>query len=715
MGSFASSLAGLVNPSEQYSRFETQAANLHSNSLQDSIRRAQGEQEKERAKQEVVKTAEINHAWEAQQAVSDALKKFSKVVPAEGYTDGTDTSVAPTGVNPATGRPSLAMDNGATPGVGTGLPGNNLTAAVSGAPSSVPVPSGGAASLASALNPTATPSVAPVPTPAVPTASPLKKMNPNDPSTFKVDYDLEGMTKHLTGLGFGQEALKLSADRKAALALEVDRYSKAHKLALDKMTGLSNLLAAVPVTDFNETDPQKLQAQQQASQLGALQQLRLGVQNGLIDPAQENGLEQQIMSQPWNPQMQQQVTMMAKSATAAKDQEAHALNVQKELREKLTGESTIEKNKAETKEKGVEIAQKVLTAGAQAAAQVTDKPSWDAWYTGLSPEGKAAFATIYRRGFSPAALKTVGAMGQTAEQRSDAANAEEGRKLEKGRLGVEQGSLALRRKQFDATIGSGLDANGKPLSGDELKALASQDPVAVAISEYREKPTPAQLRGGQSSPIMRKVLALNPDYREQSFTERNKVQQDFSASGASGKLITSADTALAHLDAISQAGRALKSDDLQVLNRIANAVGAQTGNSAPVVYDAIVETVSPEISKAVIGGVGAAEDRKKMAESFSRKLSDAQREGTIGANANLLGQRIKKQAHAYEVSMEKPLDLEKRLSPESLSVMKRYGAGEKATGKKTATMDQVKAYAKAHSMSESDAKKAAEAEGFEVR
>lgn len=261
--------------------------------------------------------------------------------------------------------------------------------------------------------------------------------------------------------------------------------------------------------------------------------------------------------------------------------------------------------------------------------------------------------------------------GITAEQAAQNQNAA-------GELGVKQGELGLKKKTFDATLGSGLDANGQPLAPEALKATALQNPNALAIAEYRAVPPAETLRNGSPNPIYRLVNAINPAYDAKLYAERNKVQQAFSAAGPQGLAITSADTALSHLSAISEAGKALKSNDIQLLNRVANFVGAQAGSAAPAVYDSIVATVAPEISKTVIGATGGEGERQQMAANFSRNFSDSQRESAIAATVGLLSARVKKQADAYESSMGHPLG--RQLSPESQEVMKRYSGAPAPAG-----------------------------------
>jgi hypothetical protein len=242
---------------------------------------------------------------------------------------------------------------------------------------------------------------------------------------------------------------------------------------------------------------------------------------------------------------------------------------------------------------------------------------------------------------------------------------------------VAQREQAIRDATFKATLGAGMDATGQPVMGADGKPAAN--PVAHAIANYQmAPPSPRSMASPVGQMLMRQVLTENKDYDGTKYPERSKITQDFSASGASGKAITSADTALAHLNTLSQAGQAIKNGDVQLINRLANAVGAHVGQSPQVTYEAILQTVSPEISKAVIGAAGGEADREKMAAGFSSKLSDQQREGAIGATAQLLGARVHKMGQAYESDMGKPLA--RQLSPESQQVLQRYSGGTGAGG-----------------------------------
>lgn len=265
--------------------------------------------------------------------------------------------------------------------------------------------------------------------------------------------------------------------------------------------------------------------------------------------------------------------------------------------------------------------------------------------------------------------KTTELAATAARDANTAANQKAERIQRDKEIGLKQVEVGIAQKRFDATLGQGLDANGKPLSPEDRKNAALSDPTAVAMANY-QIPPPSNRTTALGSAQYAKVLAIDPAFDGDKFADRHKINLDYGASGATGKAITSTDTALAHIGTVRDAGRALKTNDLPALNKLAQAVGVQAGSSAPVVYDAILETVSPEISKAVIGAAGGVEDRKAMKDNFSRDKNDAQREGALGGVANLLGARYHKQAQAYESDMGKPLA--RKLSPESQGILDSY-------------------------------------------
>jgi hypothetical protein len=299
--------------------------------------------------------------------------------------------------------------------------------------------------------------------------------------------------------------------------------------------------------------------------------------------------------------------------------------------------------------------------------------------------------------------------GLTPDQ---AATTQETARHNKVQEGIGQGELGIKQKTFEATLGSGLDANGQPMAPEAMKQAALQDPTAVAIAHYQVAPPPATTRGGLPNTVLRKVLAINPQYDATTYPARAETARGFSPSGQQGQAITAADTALAHLNTLSAAGKALDNGDVQLINRVANAIGAQVGQTPKATYDTILNMVGPEISKAVIGAVGGEGERAGTAANFDSKLSSPQREANIAAAVGLLGARFDKASHAYESQMGVPLP--RTLSPESQSIRAHYSGGQSGAGK-TVTKSDVQDYATKHGLSYADAETHVKANGFTVQ
>jgi len=305
---------------------------------------------------------------------------------------------------------------------------------------------------------------------------------------------------------------------------------------------------------------------------------------------------------------------------------------------------------------------------------------------GMVPDSTSVFDANGK--MIPAALNSLRQLGMSPDQQATttqaATNATETGRHNKADENLSGGRLAIEQKRFNATLGAGLDANGQQQMGPDGKPV--KNAVASAIANYQiPAPSARTLASPAGQQLFRQVLAENPGYDGTKFPTLNKIAMDFGAAGASGKAITSADTALAHMGNLLEAGKAMGNHDLNVLNRIGNAYGLQTGQSAPAAYKAILQMVAPEISKAVIGGPGGEGERAAMAAAFSPNLSPSQMEASIAKTSQLLGERVNKMGKAYESDMGKPLA--RKLSPESQAMLDRYapkgsGAAALPTGHK---------------------------------
>jgi hypothetical protein len=239
----------------------------------------------------------------------------------------------------------------------------------------------------------------------------------------------------------------------------------------------------------------------------------------------------------------------------------------------------------------------------------------------------------------------------------------------KTRNNIAGGELALSKQKFDATLGAGLDANGQPLNPDALRAAAEKDPVAVAISQYLAPDANVRTALGQAT--MRKVYAMDKDHDATQFPARNKTAIDYSPAGQTGKTFMSIDNALAHVDMLSRAGKALDNNDLPDLNKIALELGYRFGGSAKNVYDGIVQVVGPELIKGTLGEAGGEGERGAMGRTLTSAVNTKTREGTLGAIAEIFGKRIDRMREGYQQQMGGK-QWNRQLSADSQAVLQRY-------------------------------------------
>lgn len=205
------------------------------------------------------------------------------------------------------------------------------------------------------------------------------------------------------------------------------------------------------------------------------------------------------------------------------------------------------------------------------------------------------------------------------------------------------------------------------------------DATIKGIAEYRINPTTIlNQRGVNRQALMNAVMSINPDYDATQYAARNKTTQDFSPAGVSGKALTAADTALAHLATVEELGNALKNNDVRKLNQLFNFIGGQFGSAPPNNFQTAVRVVAPEITKAVVGGQTAQADRKEMEQGFSENASPQQTLGAVKVAARLLAERVKKQQHSYKQAMGR--DLQWQFSPESQALLSRFESGTKGGG-----------------------------------
>lgn len=157
-----------------------------------------------------------------------------------------------------------------------------------------------------------------------------------------------------------------------------------------------------------------------------------------------------------------------------------------------------------------------------------------------------------------------------------------------------------------------------------------------AISEGRI-PLPSGF--ALTKPYWQNVMSAVEHYDPQFSTQRAELRKDYTV-GKHSNEINAINTAGGHIGVLSDAIDALNNNQVQVLNKIANGLGAQVGQTPQTTFKTIVNRVGPELVKAY-AGAGGGENERKMAEAdFDPALSPEQLKSNVGVTARLLRSKI---------------------------------------------------------------------------
>lgn len=172
--------------------------------------------------------------------------------------------------------------------------------------------------------------------------------------------------------------------------------------------------------------------------------------------------------------------------------------------------------------------------------------------------------------------------------------------------------------------------------------------VAKLIANYEAPPLNGYaLRTPQGQAIMAQVQQLNPSYDATTYATKQQARERF-ATGKQGDIVRSLSVATNHLDQLSQAVDAMKNYGLPAANKIANAWGVHTGQTAVTSFNAMKEIVGDEVVKAVVGTSGAESDREAIKDAFDAARSPQQLAGVIQKYKGLMGGQLSGLRRQYE-------------------------------------------------------------------
>lgn len=168
--------------------------------------------------------------------------------------------------------------------------------------------------------------------------------------------------------------------------------------------------------------------------------------------------------------------------------------------------------------------------------------------------------------------------------------------------------------------------------------------------------------------LINAVRQINPKWDSKIYPSAQKTLNEFQ-SGKTSQQIDAINQVAGHLGILNTAADALKNNDINVLNRVANSIGVQTGNDAVTTYNTIVHRVSPELGR--VYGTATEGENKLAGGDFDSSRGPTQIKNAIGVTANLVREKIGALQNRYEHAI--PGGKFELISPEALNTFSTLG------------------------------------------
>jgi len=204
---------------------------------------------------------------------------------------------------------------------------------------------------------------------------------------------------------------------------------------------------------------------------------------------------------------------------------------------------------------------------------------------------------------------------------------------------------------------------------DFLASLPPEDRESIRnVASGKTPLTTFSVRGGHREAIHKMVLQYDDTYN----ATRPTMYREFT-SGATGKNITSINTAISHMGTMSDLADALQNNDLVVANRAINFLKQQTGDPSVTNFETARQAVGEELMR-TFRVVGASEhEAQAWMERFKTANSPEQLRGALGTAGSLLAGRIKAVNDYWKRGTQTDKDFPDIIPPDNLATLNRLG------------------------------------------
>lgn len=191
------------------------------------------------------------------------------------------------------------------------------------------------------------------------------------------------------------------------------------------------------------------------------------------------------------------------------------------------------------------------------------------------------------------------------------------------------------------------------------------------ILDYRG-PMPPQGRNNPTNIAVNYwVNKIDPSYDSVNYPARAALMKKMT-SGTEADQLDAINTAMGHAGQLAYAVSALKNNDTNVLNKIANWYHLQVGDTPVSTYQTIVHRLAPEVASAYVKGGGSATERVADEKDFNDSRSPQQLYGALGTTIGLLNSKIGSMEQRYKTTMMKDDFRQRFITPEAQAMLAKW-------------------------------------------
>lgn len=192
------------------------------------------------------------------------------------------------------------------------------------------------------------------------------------------------------------------------------------------------------------------------------------------------------------------------------------------------------------------------------------------------------------------------------------------------------------------------------------------------IARYEEDPTKvASMRSGMREQITQWVNQVNPAYDAGLFTNRAPTRKAFTT-GTQGQQINAINTAIGHIDQLTDVAEALGNGSFVPGNALWNRVKTTFGGTAPTNFDTLKDALAGEVASVLSKGAGTVSGIADAKEKINAANSPAQLAGYVKTLIPIMGSKLAALDYQYHQAMGES-DTFSALSPDVKTILTKHG------------------------------------------